>query len=143
MSDQFDVEKLLKITEFTDRQLVEFFVEGTSFLIADEQGIILFTSRPLDIMFGYIPGELIGKEVEDLVPMGQRYMHVGLREAYMKNSKDSNNRRMAQFRRVSGVTKEGENIPLIVSLTSRCVKLHRYVIAAVSKLDEQHQREAQ
>lgn len=53
-------------------------------IITDKNGNIRAANKSAEKLFGYGPGELIGKPVEALVPREQRDRHHGLRDAYTK-----------------------------------------------------------
>lgn len=61
--------------------------KSLSFLVCDmSTGEILYVSRPLEVMFGYVTtNELIGKDVDTLVPVDKQKIHKVHRTEYAKN----------------------------------------------------------
>ena len=87
---------------------------GEGIVVADRQGRIELTNPSLDKMFGYRPGELIGQEMEILVPGPLRVDHAKLRESFEKKPK---NRPMAAgIEELKGVKKDGTFFPVEVGL---------------------------
>lgn len=54
-------------------------------IIADSGGTIIYANQHTAALFGYRTGELIGKQIEMLVPERFRLRHAGLRAAYGHN----------------------------------------------------------
>jgi diguanylate cyclase (GGDEF)-like protein/PAS domain S-box-containing protein len=54
-------------------------------IIADVAGVIIYANGQSEALFGYIPGELIGKQIELLLPERFRTAHQGLRGAYAQH----------------------------------------------------------
>ena len=50
-------------------------------LAVNEAGVILLANREVERLFGYGPGELIGRSIDELVPMPYRHGHGAHREA--------------------------------------------------------------
>lgn len=62
--------------------LFEHATEGI--IISDKAGKIIKANPSSERLFGYEPGELAGKIIEDLVPMRYNHSHVAKREAFNK-----------------------------------------------------------
>jgi PAS domain S-box-containing protein len=62
------------------RTLLETATQGI--LSVDDEGLILTANRALETMFGWSVGELIGRSVEELLPLRFRDEHVGHRTGY-------------------------------------------------------------
>ena len=54
-------------------------------LIIDKEGQLLLVNPALETLFGYQPGELLGKSLESLIPERFRHGHVGLRGSYFEH----------------------------------------------------------
>ncbi len=63
--------------------LFEHATEGI--IVSDKKGKIIKANPSSEKLFGYKPGELLGKTIEDLVPMRYKENHVGHREGYNKS----------------------------------------------------------
>ncbi len=53
-------------------------------IVSDKSGRILMANRRAEELFGYEPGELIGRPIETLIPQDQRDRHRSLRDSYHK-----------------------------------------------------------
>lgn len=84
-------------------------------LVVDPDGLIELTNPALEQLFGYQPGELIGKLVEDLVPEAARGRHHELRAQYLS---DPAPRPMGAGRNLRGQCKDGSTVPIEISLAS-------------------------
>lgn len=76
-------------------------------------GKIELSNRHFEHLFGYGTGELIGKNVDILVPEASRGYHPILREAY---TRVPTKRNMGANRDLRGLTKSGQTIPLELGL---------------------------
>lgn len=83
-------------------------------IISNVRGEILRSNPFAEKMFGYGPGELIDRSIEDLVPASLRKKHVAYREQY---NRDPINRAMGGMLTVEGLKKNGESLPVEISLT--------------------------
>lgn len=105
----------------------------TSFLVADmDTGEILWASRQLEIMFGYVTlGELLGKNVDVLVPLGKRSAHAQHRADFA-----------AQLARravgiglcAQGVHVDGHVFDVAVGLSGAVISGRRCILATVLQL---------
>ncbi len=83
-------------------------------IISNEEGTILKTNPYASKIFGYDEGELLGKEVEVLIPPKLRDRHVTYRHDYIKDPKP---RAMGSSLNLQAVKKDGSAFPVEVSLT--------------------------
>jgi PAS domain S-box-containing protein len=51
-------------------------------IITDREGVIRLANDPAEALFKYDAGALIGKSIEDLIPMEHRDRHRALRDSY-------------------------------------------------------------
>ena len=96
-------------------------------------GRILWASRPAEVMFGYIPGEMAGLCVDDLVPGPQRLGHNDGRNSYMLNP---TKRAMGEGRVLAGLTKDGRSFSVEVGLNPRVIRKKRVVVVIVHDMSE-------
>jgi PAS domain S-box-containing protein len=83
-------------------------------LIVDESGRLVLASSQVKSVFGYEPHEVLGKEIEALLPDSLRKEHVGKRRAYLSHPV---RRSLGQGRELRGVRKDGSQISVEVSLS--------------------------
>lgn len=83
-------------------------------LIADQEGRIVLANPPAENMFGYAPGELLGKPVEALLPERFRHAHASLRKEY---SAQPRARSMGSSMELFGRRQSGTEFPVEVSLS--------------------------
>ncbi|MFL9880596.1 response regulator [Herbaspirillum rhizosphaerae] len=104
----------LKETEAWFRGVVESAPDGM--LVVDERGKIILTNTQLDGLFGYDAGELMGLQVEQLVPASVRPHHAGLRKGFMK---EDGTRQMGRGQMdLQGVRKDGSMFSVEIGLAS-------------------------
>lgn len=82
-------------------------------LLVSRDGTILAANRAVDDLFGWPPGELVGKSVEVLVPPAHRAGHVPLVRGYVEHPRV---RAMGAVSTIRGVTRDGREIPLDIKL---------------------------
>ena len=84
-------------------------------LVANREGKIILANRQVEVMFGYEPGELIGRPVEVLVPQAARGGHVAKREGF---TGEAATRPMGLHgAELSGVRKDGTVFPVEAGLS--------------------------
>jgi len=93
------------------RVLVEAAPNGI--VVVDDHGVIKTVNRAAEALFGYDRRELLGQEVELLVPEAQRITHVSERRRYQL---DPQPRLMGGGRELSGRRKDGSEVPVEVGL---------------------------
>ena len=82
-------------------------------LLIDEAGHIQGLNSAAERLFGYAKSELVGHNVEVLVPDVARQNHLRLREEFFRSP---NPRPMGEGRRVTARRKDGHEIPISVGL---------------------------
>ncbi|MCP5278353.1 MAG: PAS domain S-box protein [Thiobacillus sp.] len=100
-------------------------------LVVDDKGAIQMANPALERMFGYEPGELIGKPMEILVPESERAGHEQKRSGYMRAPEA---RPMGAGRDLVGQRKDGSRVPIEISLSSFMEDGRRYVDAVVADI---------
>jgi PAS domain S-box-containing protein len=83
-------------------------------VIVDEAGGILFASRRITALCGYLPGEIIGKGIEHLLPERFRQNHLGHRRNYARNARP---RPMGVELDLYALRKDGTELPVEISLS--------------------------
>jgi len=108
-------------------------------IIVDSNGVIVLSNQKLDELFGYASGELIGQEIEVLVPSGVRRQHVGVREDFVA---DPRARPMGLGLDLMGQHKEGTVFPVEVGLGHLQVEGVSFMMASVLDITPRKQTEA-
>lgn len=85
-------------------------------LSIDEDQKINFANLRAEELFGYAPGELLGKDLSVLLPDAARAKHPGLVEAFGKSKVPS--KRMKGRGEITGITKSGAPVPLEAAITN-------------------------
>ncbi|MCX8080375.1 MAG: PAS domain-containing sensor histidine kinase [Bacteroidia bacterium] len=85
-----------------------------SIIIVNDEGKIIRMNPSSEKLFGYKMDELYGKEIEILIPIKNRENHLKYREEFQKNP---HSRSMGKSLDIKGLTKNGQEIPLQVSLS--------------------------
>ena len=86
---------------------------GEGLLVANKEGTILMANPRVCEMFGYSKIELIGKEIDMLVPDHLRHRHIKHREGYHHHPKK---RSMGKGVDLQGQRKDGSSFPVEISL---------------------------
>lgn len=100
------------LDEYHFRTILETASEGI--LITNETGAILLINRRVEQMFGYDRQELIGKEIEILLPENIRSTHIRQRRGYVESPYS---RSMGAGMELVGQHRDGKLIPVEVSLS--------------------------
>jgi len=101
-------------------------------LVINKMGVITLANDFLIDQFGYNNAdELIGKKVEILIPKRYHHEHTSDREHYMEHP---TTRPMGMGRDLFGVTKDGKEIPLEISLSSYSSDDEVFSIAFISDI---------
>lgn len=97
-------------------------------------GIIVMAKTPLEILFGYGPGELRGRSVHELVPKRLRDLHKRWVEQYRHSptSRTMGSRGMELW----GLHRDGHEFPVEISLSSVQVDgLHLGIATVIQMID--------
>ena len=119
-------------TESWFRSIIETAPDGM--LVADAAGKILLTNPMAEKIFCYDAGELVGGQIEQLVPPGVRAGHASQREHFTAAGKS---RTMGDGSRLVGMTKTGKEVAVHVTLSPLPERGHRgkCVSISVRKID--------
>jgi PAS domain S-box-containing protein len=83
-------------------------------IIIDASGVIRYANRQVAALFGYPHDDVIGKEVEQLMPERYRGRHLGHRDGYIHNVRV---RPMGQGLELFGRRRDGSEFPVEISLS--------------------------
>lgn len=101
-------------------------------LVVDQKGEIILANNFLLKLFGYETSQdLIGKKMEVLIPARMRDQHSKERKAFTEHP---STRPMGMGRDLFGITKDGREIPLEISLSSYSDNEGTYSIAFLSDI---------
>jgi diguanylate cyclase (GGDEF)-like protein/PAS domain S-box-containing protein len=98
------------------RDRVEGLVESApdAIVVADDRGVIVMVNAQTEKLFGYDRGQLLGNQVELLVPKAEHRRHVELRSSY---SAHPHTRKMGVGIELRGLRKDGSEFPVEISLS--------------------------
>lgn len=127
---------LLDITE--RRQAEERFrlvidAAPTAMLMVDSDGCITLANAEAERVFGYSRAELLGANIDMLVPDRARRGHAGHRREFADHPEV---RRMGVARELNGLRKDGSEVPVNVGLTPFTMADDQYVLASVTDISE-------
>ncbi|MCA9560713.1 MAG: PAS domain S-box protein, partial [Myxococcales bacterium] len=110
-----DGDRVRTPTEMAALQELEFAIHAspTPLLLVDSHGQIVRANRRVEQLFGYERGELLGLDVEVLVPESVHAHHAELRDAFIELP---TSRAMGRGRDLHGQTKSGALIPIEIGL---------------------------
>ena len=120
-----------RVTEELLRAAVDAAPDGM--LVVNGSGVIEFANPMTARLFGYGPGELVGKSVDVLLPEALRAGHVALRDSYMQHPRA---RPMGSGLDLRGRQRSGAEFPIEVSLSAVRDGDEQYVIAIVRDVTE-------
>lgn len=107
-------------------------------LVVNEKGEIVHINPSAEKLFGYEKGELIGKQVEVLIPPQFFHKHSEHRSVYNQNPQP---RAMGHGRELFGVRKDGEEIPVEISLSPYSTPEGKFTIAFIVDITQRKQAE--
>jgi PAS domain S-box-containing protein len=137
---RLDGERALREASARSAQLSRLLdLSGDAIIVIDERGRILRANAQTDPMFGYEPGELLGRPLELLIPERFRPAHVGHLNRYFA---DPTARPMGSRLELHGRRKDGSEIPIEVSLSPQRGEKEVTVSAAIRDIGERRRLEA-
>ena len=107
-----------------------------SIIISDKSGKIIKANPSSEKLFGYEPGELLDKKIEDLVPKKYQNNHVHHREKYNQNP---HSRAMGKNMDLFAKRKDETEFPVEISLSYYTQNNNTYVIAFIVDNTERKQ----
>jgi PAS domain S-box-containing protein len=120
-----------------DFSLLEFVPDGI--VVADDQGVIVFANAMAVNLFGWEREELVGQEVEMLLPARHRGVHKGLRRGYHAAPRP---RPMGLGVDLAALRKDGSEFPAEISLSPLRSGETTWAVAAVRDVTERRRVEA-
>lgn len=120
-------------TENWFRSIIESAMDGI--MVFDEAGRIMLVNPQAGEIFGYAPSELVGMNIETLVPESARSRHREQRQQFIEEGK---NRNMADHRSIQSLRKDGGECTVCIALNvlpsrgnrGRCVSASIRKVAA-------------
>ena len=113
---------------------------GEGLLVANKEGSIIMVNPRACEMFGYTKNELIGKEIDLLVPDSLRKKHEKHREGYHKKPKQ---RSMGAGMDLQGRKKDGTTFPIEISLNYFQNEEEMLVMALLTDITERKKADQQ
>ena len=137
---------LAAIVDITDRkhaeEMIHLAVEASpnGMVMTDENGIIVMVNSTTEMLFGYPRNELIGQQIEILIPESHRKNHPELRRNYLKQP---DTRAMGHGRDLYGLHRNGDEFPVEVGLNPIRTPQGMMVLASVINITERKHQESQ
>lgn len=128
-------ENLIKSTENLNA-MFQFATEGI--IISNSKGVIVLANPRSCEQFGYLPGGLNGKRIEDLVPKKFESSHVHHRSEFYKNV---HNRSMGKGMNLFAKRKDGSEFPVEISLSTFRNKSDLFVISFIIDITDRKKQE--
>jgi PAS domain S-box-containing protein len=133
-----EAERNLRASEARFRDLLE--AAPDAVLITDDQGRIQLVNAETQRLFGYHRDELMGREIEMLIPQRYRGAHVGHRGGYIAAART---RPMGAGLELYGLRKDGSEFPVSVSLSPTTTDQGLMVFCDIRDITEQRAIETQ
>lgn len=108
-------------------------------IMVDSSGSILLVNSEAERLFGYMRSEIIGKPVEQLVPIRFRDGHQNFREKYMHAPSQ---RGMGAGRDLFAVRKDGVEVPVEIGLNPILRGKEKYIIGSIVDISDRKESEA-
>jgi PAS domain S-box-containing protein len=110
----------------------------TGMLVTDEAGRIVLVNAQIEQLFGYRREELIGSDVERLVPERLRERHAAQRQAFLREPRSGGKR---VGRTLWGLRKDGSEVPIEIGLTALKLAERDVVLSSVVDMTERKRAE--
>jgi PAS domain S-box-containing protein len=114
---------------------LEGFLEAApdAIVVVDQPGSIVIVNQLAERLFGYSRQELLGMQIEGLVPKRFRERHTGYRNDYFHEPRT---RPMGEGRELSGRRKDGSEFPVEISLSPLKTDTGTLVISIIRDISE-------
>ena len=110
-------------------------------VVIDLSGAIVMINERTELLFGYLRSELIGRQVEMLLPAESRDLHAKNRIEYNQFTLSAHARTMGLGLQLSGVRSDGHVFPVDIMLARMVVPKGIYNLALVRHTPRQHGHE--
>ncbi|MCG3131566.1 MAG: Adaptive-response sensory-kinase SasA [Phycisphaerae bacterium] len=107
-------------------------------ILTSSKGRILHANARIHDLLGYDPGDLIGREVEELIPEGVRAAHVRMREAYLENPHP---RPLGIGRDLTALTRDGQTVSVEIGLNPLNLRGETCVLGSIIDVSERKKLE--
>ena len=124
-----------EVRQASERFRLAFEAAPSGMMLVDRTGRIVLVNSEIERMFGYERWELVGQNVETLVPPEQRRTHVDLREGFLTSAEG---RRMGVGRNVRGRRKDGGEFPAEVGLNPLITRDGLLVLSVILDVSDRH-----
>ena len=130
VTEQVQRDRLLK-----EQVLFQILVEGSpdAVILVDFQGKMTFANTKAVEIFAYPREELIGLQVDELIPGGFKESHRGLMKEFMMASFS---KELGKGNYLSGRRKDGSEVPLEIKLTSVHTEGSKFILATLVDITE-------
>ena len=120
---------------------LEGFLEAApdAIVVVDRSGNIVIVNQLAERLFGYSRQELLGMQIEGLVPQRFNERHAGYRNTYFREPRT---RPMGEGRELSGLRKNGSEFPVEISLSPLKTETGTLVISIIRDSTAQKKVEA-
>ncbi len=108
-------------------------------LVVDAKGAIVRVNAQLEILLGYPREELVGQQVEKLVPDTERHHHARWRERY--DGAPTRRRMGGHALEVKAVRRDGTEVPVEITLAPVCIGGGNFTIAVLRDLSDRRKLE--
>ncbi|MEW9572244.1 PAS domain-containing sensor histidine kinase [Rhodanobacter sp. Si-c] len=125
-----------KHSEDRFRQVVQ--SAPNAMLLIDRKGLITLANRQAAVLFGYTEHELVGAQMEMLIPERFRPQHGGLRDGFFAHPQT---RYMGSGQDLVGLRKDGTEMPIEVGLNPIHTKDDLMVLASIVDISERKAQE--
>ncbi|MDP6720987.1 MAG: PAS domain S-box protein [Pirellulaceae bacterium] len=118
-----------------EQNLAELAIEAALFgmVMVNRDGVMVMVNSRTEMMFGYQRDELLGQQIEMLVPQRFRPGHPQLRQQYFQNPQP---RPLGEGRYLFGVRSDGSEFPVELGLSPLETDEGLFVLAAVLDVTE-------
>jgi PAS domain S-box-containing protein len=118
-----------------ERELFRLAIEAApnGMLLMDRSGAIVLVNAQVEKVFGYPRQELLGKQIEELVPHRLRSGHAGFRRTFFDEPKT---RVMGAGRDLFGLRSDGTEVPVEIGLNPLQTSEGDFVLASVVDITE-------
>src|SRR5947209_15656868 len=107
-------------------------------LMIDERGQIVLVNQQVEVLFGYTRQELLGQELEYLLPERFHTLHLHHRRSYVQNPKT---RSMGLGLELYGRRKDGSEFPVDISLSPLHTQAGLFIICSIRDITERRRLE--